>query len=186
MTVSTTQFTQTSATAAPPALITPARPTRAEAEDLLFHEARLLDERRLDEWLTLFTNDGLYWTPIDEDASTTNTASLVLDDRLRREERVYHLLHHQFPAQSPRSRTLHTVSNVIVETDGDEARVISSQIIHETRPGDHKQVGLGEVISLAARVEHRLRRVDGELKISLKKILLINRDGWHGNMTYLL
>lgn len=36
---------------------------RREAEDLLYAEARLLDELRYDEWLNLLTADILYWIP---------------------------------------------------------------------------------------------------------------------------
>ncbi len=42
-------------------------PTRDEAERFLYHEARLLDERRLDGWLALFTPDGIYWLPIPDE-----------------------------------------------------------------------------------------------------------------------
>ena len=36
---------------------------RLEVEDFLYHEARLLDERRFHEWLDLFTEDVVYWMP---------------------------------------------------------------------------------------------------------------------------
>ena len=32
-----------------------------ELQAFIYHEARLLDERRFDEWLALFTPDGRYW-----------------------------------------------------------------------------------------------------------------------------
>ena len=34
-----------------------------EVEQFLYREARLLDERRFHEWLTLFTDDVRYWMP---------------------------------------------------------------------------------------------------------------------------
>ncbi len=36
-----------------------------EAEQLLFREAWLLDQHRLDEWLDLFTEDATYWVPLE-------------------------------------------------------------------------------------------------------------------------
>ena len=33
-------------------------------EQFLYHEARLLDEQRLEEWLELFTDDATYWVPL--------------------------------------------------------------------------------------------------------------------------
>ena len=35
-----------------------------EVEQFLYHEAELLDERRYEEWLTLFTDDVRYWMPM--------------------------------------------------------------------------------------------------------------------------
>jgi ethylbenzene dioxygenase subunit beta len=160
--------------------------TQQDAEAFLYREAELLDELRLEEWLRLFTADGLYWVPIDEALSTGVTASIVRDDSLRREERVFHLLHTKFPAQSPRSRTLHLISNVrIAEAGPGIVRLISNQTIHEVRTGDFRQVGLGTINTIIAKVEHVLRPEQGELKIALKKILLINRDMPQGNLTFL-
>ena len=35
-----------------------------EVEQFLYHEARLLDERKFDDWLALLTDDVHYWMPI--------------------------------------------------------------------------------------------------------------------------
>ena len=37
---------------------------RQKIEDFMYLEAELLDERRLREWLELFTDDANYWMPI--------------------------------------------------------------------------------------------------------------------------
>jgi 3-phenylpropionate/cinnamic acid dioxygenase small subunit len=160
---------------------------KADAEALLFREARLLDNFQLEEWLQLFTADGLYWIPIDESKPPRRSASLIYDDTPSREERVYHLLQLPFPAQNPRSRTVHVIGNVeVLRTDEATATVHSSQVIYETRVGDYSQIGLGELNTIVARVEHELRRTDGEWKIARKKILLINRDMPQGNLTFML
>lgn len=164
----------------------PAAPSRSEAEDLLFHEARLIDDRRLEEWLQLYTEDALYWIPIDESAPVAANASLIYDDAMRRKERVDHYLNNRFPAQSPRSRTVHAISNVIVDPHPEGALVRSTQVIYETRLGDFTQVGLGELQTVVATVEHVLRPVNGVHMIAGKKILLINRDMWQANMMFLL
>lgn len=158
-----------------------------EVEALLYREARLLDDLQLTEWLDLFTEDGLYWIPMDENAPVARAASLVYDDRMRREERVHHLQHLPFPAQSPRSRTVHLVSNIEIENaGGDSIDVRSAQVIYEVRTGDFTQIGLGQVRPLVARAQHVLRRVDGQLKISLKKLLLIDRDMPQANLTFII
>ncbi|MBL0420297.1 aromatic-ring-hydroxylating dioxygenase subunit beta [Ramlibacter sp. AW1] len=154
-------------------------------EAFLYREALLLDRWALEEWSALFTPDGVYWLPIDDEADVRTNVSLVRDTPARREERVYHLLHNSFPAQSPRSRTLHFISNVLVTGRADlEITVTSSQLTYEMRTGDYSQLGLGEMRPLVAQVEHRLRIGEGGLRIAQKKVLLLNRDSWHGNLTF--
>ena len=36
---------------------------KAQAEQVLFQEARLIDELRLEEWLDMYTKKCLYWVP---------------------------------------------------------------------------------------------------------------------------
>lgn len=160
--------------------------TRTDAEDFLYREARLLDELRLDDWLALFTTDGLYWIPIDDAKPLEHNLSIVYDTPLRREERVHHLMRTSFPSQSPRSRTMHIVSNVEVSPAPQETRLRSNQVIYEIRGGDFRQTGLGELRTLVAAVEHVLRLEDGAIRIALKKIKLIDRDMPLGNLTFLI
>ena len=101
---------------------------------MLFREARLIDQGKLREWMELFTSDGIYWLPIDENAAPGQHVTLIYDDAQRREERVYRLLDTIAHAQDPTSVTQHFISNVIVRSGaGDEPLVHSSQIIYELR-----------------------------------------------------
>ena len=54
------------------------------------------------------------------------------------------------------------------------------------RTGDFAQKGIGDIISIVARVEHVLRPVEGRMLIAEKKVLLINRDTWQTNMTFII
>lgn len=158
-----------------------------EAEAFLYDEADLLDSMRLEDWLRLFTEDGLYWIPLDDTLPVEQCASIVRDNSLRREERVYHLLHTRFPSQSPPSRTLHMIANVRTGASGHgEVVVRSNQTIHEVRTGDYRQTGLGLMSTLIARVEHTIRLVGGTPRIACKKIMLLNRDMPLGNLTFLI
>ena len=157
------------------------------AAAFLYKEVRLLDDLHLEDWLNLFADDGFYWIPMDETTSTLKYASLCYDDRARREERVYHLLKTKFPAQNPRSRTIHLVSNVeVLREDSDTIDIRSTQVIYEMRTGDFTQAGLGHVRALVATVYHSLRLVGGSPKITMKKILLIDRDMPQANLTFLI
>lgn len=165
-------------------------PTRAEAEQLLAREARLLDEVRLEEWLGLFTEDGLYWLPLEDgDAEDApGTISIFYDDSKRREERVYRTLHTPVLDQNPRSRTVHVIGNVELGDQDEKGDFIvyCTQVIGETRSGGQRQVGLNQTRVLFARCEYRLRAAAGTWRISMKKMLLLNRDQPLYNLTFLL
>src|SRR3989442_10680551 len=63
--------------------------SRPDVDQLLVREAWLLDHQRLDEWLGLFTDDAVYWVPLQMDqAEPFTTASLIYDDRRLLEIRV--------------------------------------------------------------------------------------------------
>ena len=134
----------------------PTPPDRQEIEAFLYHEARLLDEGRLDEWLALFTPDACYWIPCNaDDVDPTRHVSLVYDDRQHLADRVWRLQSGWAHAQDPPSRTCRLVGNVAVtpgQIEG-EAQVVSTFILVELRRGAQT--------TFAGRYEHRLRRVDG-------------------------
>ena len=73
-----------------------------EIESFLIAEARLLDERRWDEWLALFTDDGWYWVPLEEgQANPREVVSLIYDDRRLLETRSRRLAEAALHAQTP-------------------------------------------------------------------------------------
>lgn len=165
---------------------------RQTAEEFLVHEAELIDHRRFEDWHELFTEDGTYSIPLSDEGDPSRYASLVYDDPLRLEERVYHLSKVPFPSQSPRSRTLHHITNVRLRPSTDSSSpsrvlVVSNQLISEMRLGDFRQVGLGEQRVLAAEVWHELEAVSpSDIKIASKTIRLLNRGAPIGNLTFLL
>jgi 3-phenylpropionate/cinnamic acid dioxygenase small subunit len=159
---------------------------RKAVEALLYREARLLDERRYEEWNELFTEDGVYWLPIvDEHGNEPPEGeglAIVYDDAFRRGERVFRILQTPVLDQNPPSRTVHAVTNV--EVDGDVARCV--QLISELRPGGAGQVGLGVPRTFAARCEYTLRDVEGELRIAKKKVVLLESDRPLYNLTFIV
>jgi 3-phenylpropionate/cinnamic acid dioxygenase small subunit len=40
-------------------------PSDQELIDFVLREARLIDQQRFDEWLDLFSEDGIYWMPLE-------------------------------------------------------------------------------------------------------------------------
>ena len=162
-------------------------PTAAEAERFLFAEARLLDERRFEEWEALFTDDAVYWLPIDPDADPARAVAIIYDDRKRLHERVYRLTKTPVLDQNPASRTIRFVSNVeVVDGDGAEDAVVHCRhLIAEMRPGGPRQQGLNAPRFFAARCEYRLRKVDETWMIALKKVVLLTADEPQYNLTFI-
>ncbi len=160
--------------------------TVMEAERFVFAEARLLDERRFDEWEALFTDDATYWVPIDPTKDSGQGIAIISDDRKRLHERVYRLTQTPVLDQNPPSRTMRFVSNVDVEPDGkDETRVRCQQLITEMRPGGPGQAGMNLVRLFPAHCEYRLRWAGGSWKIVQKKVVLLDSDQPHYNLSFI-
>jgi len=100
-----------------------------EIEAFLIHEAALLDEWRLEEWLALIAPDGRYLVPpLDApDADHRDTLFLIADDRRTLASRVRQLLSGTTWAENPRSRTRRLITNVrLLATAKGEARVTAN------------------------------------------------------------
>jgi p-cumate 2,3-dioxygenase beta subunit len=87
---------------------------RLQVEDFLYHEAALLDEWRLDEWLALFTEDCAYVVPTtDLPEGDPARDAVFIDDNLERlQGRVTRLKSRHAHREYPYSRTRHLVTNV--------------------------------------------------------------------------
>ena len=157
--------------------------TRAEAEDLLFTEADLLDEWKLEQWLALYTDDAAYLVPstdLPAGADPSKSLFYIADDRKRMDERVVRLMKKTAHSEWPRSRTRHLVSNVRVgATEGDETPVTAAFVTFRTKGG--------VTDTYMGRLRYRLKRVDGALRIREKRCEL-DLDGLrpHGRVSILL
>ena len=143
---------------------------RQVIEAFLYAEARLLDRKQFDDWFALFTEDAYYWVPLRPEQSRPDSElSIVYDDIDMLRVRVHWLKHPKNHAQAIPSRTVHYVSNVLVEGFDDERqeyRVSSALQVAEYRK-DIQTVYAGSC-------EHVLRAAAGELKIAAKRVDLIN------------
>jgi benzoate/toluate 1,2-dioxygenase beta subunit len=141
-----------------------------KVDEFLYHEARLLDTQRLEEWLALFTEDATYWLPLEHgQKDPVATSSIVYDDRTLLELRVKQARHPRAHARLPLARTVHQVGNVAVKEEKDELTVNSNLVLVEFR-AEKQRVW-------AALVEHRLRRAGGGYRIAYKRVDLVNSEG---------
>ena len=139
-------------------------------EQFLYHEARLLDTQQLEAWLDLFTDDAVYWVPLERDQKdAAETSSIVHDDRTLLGLRVQQARHPRAHARLPLARTVHQVSNiVVVEESGETLRVASTLGLIEWRQEKQRVWG--------ALVEHQLRRANGGFRIARKRVDLVNSE----------
>lgn len=150
----------------------------AAAIRFVHHEARLLDERRFEAWADLFADDGVYWAPLrpgqDDDV---NEMSIFRDDRTLLAARVARLRHAEAHADTPAPRTVHTLSNLeVLAATADQVDVAGAFLMVDWR--EQRQT------LYAGRVNWTLRPVgDGDYRIRLKRVDLVNCDGFHQYLT---
>ncbi|MEO8836453.1 MAG: aromatic-ring-hydroxylating dioxygenase subunit beta [Caldimonas sp.] len=147
-------------------------PSERELVDFVVREARLLDEKRYDEWLALWADDGLYWVPLTPDqVDGIHHNSHLHEDALLRTLRVERLKSPRAFAQQPPSRAHHLLQVPTVEaSDAAAGRHVLRTMFHYTEAqGD-------ETIQLFGTVFHHLVLRDGHLRIALKRVDLLNAE----------
>ena len=137
-------------------------------EQFLFMEARLQDTHAYDAWEALWERDAIYWIPANgHDIDPEREMSIVYDNRSRIGLRVAQLKTGRRHTQTPRSELARVVSNIeLMEVRRDEVDVRANALIYE----DNQR---GETV-WAARLEYRLRLVEGHLRLVRKKVGLVN------------
>ena len=153
---------------------------RKQIEDFIYREARLMDEHRYDEWLALWTDDGIYWVPSnDDDIDPMRSVSIIYDDRGRLGDRIDRLKSGLAYAQKPPSRMRRVVSNLEVEDGGkDEVTAYSNFVLTEIRRG---------ILNFwSGRTVHKLRQENGGIKMASKKVLLLENDAEIPSLVFLI
>ena len=147
-----------------------------EIEALIHREAGLLDDRRYDDWIALFTEDCRYWVPVSPDMESPRDGPAHFhDDRQVMMVRTHRLLNPRAFGAEPSPRTVHVVSGIMIEQEDDaEVHVVSSQIILEWRDRGRFEE---DQRAFGGRVRHRLRKTPEGLKIVEKRVDLINAEG---------
>ena len=157
-------------------------------EQFLYREARLLDQRKFHDWLTLFTDDVHYWMAsrsnryprsskaisilspnryVEDDHTQPDELSILDETKETLAGRVARLETGMAWAEDPPSRTRHVISNieVIAGEAASELTAYSNFIVYRSRAETEQDFYVG------AR-QDVLRRVDGEWKIAHRKLIL--------------
>jgi benzoate/toluate 1,2-dioxygenase beta subunit len=151
------------------AIVDPAERDRCRL--LLEREARLLDQLRFDEWLSLYAPECIHWVPATPaGGDPRREVAISFDDRRRMEDRIFRLRTGYAWSQAPKSRTVRMVSNVEVFSIGQSASrmVRSNFLISEFRPDG--------VRFLSGWCGHRLIEQEGRWLIAVRQVNLIDCD----------
>ena len=152
------------------------RTLREQVEDFLFREAELLDDWRLDDWVSLFTEDARYVVPTTDLPEGDPQRDLVFidDDVTRLRARVVRLNSRHAHREYPWSRTRRFVSNVrVAESASGELMVTSNVMVYRFRSG--------EGAPYVGSIRYTLRRNGGEFKIAYRRATLdLEALSWHG------
>jgi benzoate/toluate 1,2-dioxygenase subunit beta len=157
-------------------------PADGEVAQLLFREARLLDERLYDEWLAQYTAQCMVWVPAQPDPVDPRLATgIYLDDRRRMGDRIAMMRSGHLHAQTPPSRTRRMLTNaeqwVDVQADCIVAR--ANLVIWEHRKGQTRAWPGYQVVEVT-------RSTAGSMLIANKIICFLERDAPQGNYAFIL
>ena len=139
--------------------------------DLIRQETRCLDQADLDTWVSLFTEDGYYWMPLErEQTDPEQHDSLIYDNRALMEMRRYNLHNPLSPTMQQEVRSVRILSGLKTDLpagpDGEIAVTASViAVIHHRRQD-----------TFAGAVTWRLVQTAEGLKIKSKRVDLLNAD----------
>jgi len=146
-----------------------------ELMEFYIREAWLLDERRLREWVDLFTEDVLYFMPrrknvprreAHREVTPLGDLALLEEDKRYLEMRVARLDSGMAWAEDPPSRTRHLVGNLLVQPlDGGLIQAKTAFLVYRSHLETDQQL-------FAGCREDVLRPVDGAWRIARRTIVL--------------
>ncbi|PCI19894.1 MAG: aromatic-ring-hydroxylating dioxygenase [Piscirickettsiaceae bacterium] len=149
-------------------------------ERLLFAEARLADDLRLEQWLDCYSDKCVYWIPSSYPASDPRQQiTLEFHDKRRLQDRVARIRTGVAYSMHPVIRTRHVLGNIEYwRGDDNEVRARASFIIDALFNEKHR--------TLSGWIGYSLVKEKGDWKIAVKQINLIDADCLQENNTFFL
>lgn len=155
--------------------------TLQEAAEFIWSEAELLDRHDYKPWLALWTADGRYVIPIEQDEKVDPASALNIayDDAEMRQARVKRLRSGFAMSSAPAARTARTVSRFVKVSD--EAGGLTVRGVQHIVEYKFERTRL-----LASEMLYRLVRTEEGIALDYKEIRLINSDDPLWGIGYLL
>ena len=150
-----------------------AHDTLREVEQFLYRQAELLDEKRWDDFIALFADDGMYWMPASPEQTTgEGVPSIFYEDRNLMTVRMKRVMHPHAWSQSPMWGTSHLVSNVAIEKE--DARTGELTVRSRFHMKDFRRDACRH---FAGTYRHQLVRENGGYRIKLQRVDMVNGQG---------
>ena len=142
----------------------------SDISKLLYREARLMDEHYYDEWLSLWTSDGIYWVPCGhEDTDPKRQVSIIYDNRAKMGDRIERLKSGSVMAQDPKPKMRRVISNIEIERTSESDATAKSNFILIQARNSEQLIWCGHSV-------HQLSLQKDGLRIARKKVLLVNSE----------
>lgn len=151
------------------------QPTDQQLIDFVYDEARLLDERRFEDWRELFTEDGYYWIPLQHDQpDPVHHASLVYDDRLLMQVRIGRMKSKRAFSLRPAVRCHHLLAQPRIGSRDEAANeyVLRTDFHYTEAKAD-------DVLRYAATAWHHLTATADGLRMRMKRVNLLDCEASH-------
>ncbi|MEU4650141.1 3-phenylpropionate/cinnamic acid dioxygenase subunit beta [Nocardia fluminea] len=155
-----------------------------EISQFLYREAKLLTERKYDQWLSLMAEDLHYYMPIRKNLhprlpeTTEGPLALALfdDDKAFLTQRVAKIATGVSWSEDPLSRVTYVVSNVLVDPaeHADEYEVYSAFVLQRNRLEDEADTYTGVRYDLLRRTSEGLRIARRHIRLDQSVILTKN------------
>lgn len=147
--------------------------TLRAVEQFLFRQSEILDDRRWDDWLALFADDGRYWMPASEDQTHGDgMPNIFWEDMDLMKVRIGRINHPRAWSQYPPNRTSHVVGNVVIESENPRTGdVVARSKFHVV------EYRMDDVRYFAGKYRHNLKKTRDGYRITLQRVDLVNAEG---------
>jgi len=139
-----------------------------DIEQFLYKQSELLDTKRWQDWIDLFTPEGIYWMPPAPEYKTwEGQPAIFSEDKNLMTVRMNRVLHPDAWSQRPLWETNHVVSNVVIQKASAREIIVKSRFhMMELRRDD--------VRHFAGSYLHTLVKTRTGYKIKLQRVDMAN------------
>ena len=141
-----------------------------EISQFLYRQSELLDDKRWQDYIDLFTDDGVYWMPADpDDVHWDGVPSIFAEDKNLMTVRMKRVLHPDAWSQRPLWGTSHVIGNVVIDPrDPKTGDIVVRSRFHmmELRRDNSRH--------FAGTYLHHLVRTPNGLKVRHQRVDMVN------------